>query len=76
MNSIKELAELFGYTFTGTCHCDGQLTEKYRNGDYELRWRKHKYQFRVRQGRTLLNNWAPVNGAETFLKSVHSKQAV
>ena len=75
MNSIKELMILYGYRFTGTCHCDGYTTEKYRNGDYELRWRKAKYQFRIKRNNRELMQWQPLTKLEQELKNIHAEVA-
>jgi len=72
MNSIRELMTIHGYTYQSTCHCNGYKTLKFKNGDYELRWRINKYQFRVRNLSVTIKGWSSVKMAEEYLNQLHA----
>lgn len=58
----------YGFTYTGSCSCDGIQTEKYKNGQWLLKFRpKHGvYRFK-RNGRTV-SEWINEEKAEEFIK--------
>lgn len=59
----------YGFEYTGSCNCDGVQTEKYKNGEWQLRHRpKHGvYKFK-KNGRTV-SEWVDQVRAEEFLKA-------
>lgn len=48
----------YGFEYTGSCNCGGVHTEKYRNGDYELRVSKHT--FKIRNKGITVSAWLPL----------------
>lgn len=71
MNSVRELMAIYGYKYTGMCNCSGTKTYKYKNGDYEFRWRVNKYQFHVKEKGITIKGWSLVKEAESYLKTLH-----
>lgn len=71
--SIKELMSFYDYRHSGSCSCDGYLTEKYNKGEYQFRWRKNKYLFKVMKNRIDLIKWTSVQEAENYLKTLHAQ---
>lgn len=75
IKSVHEIAEENGYRFTGTCNCDGMVTQKFDqtvgNKHYQIRWRKNRYLFRVLVDRLPLNGWSALTTLETFIKQLH-----
>lgn len=75
IKSVHEVAEAYGFRFTGTCQCDGLLTQKFERTEqgviYQIRWRKNRYLFRVTKNREPINEWSPVAAVETFIKNLH-----
>jgi hypothetical protein len=69
--SIRELMDEYGYQFKGSCHCDGYYTEKFKREEFEVRWRKGAFTFRLFQGRHILVNWARLTELENHLKQIH-----
>lgn len=67
---IELLAE-YGYTFYGSCNCDGHKTNKYRNGIYKIKWRIKKAQFKVQSRGLTIIPWYPESQAENILKEIH-----
>ena len=55
-----EILNEHGFKFSGTCHCDGFKTLKYRNGDYEIKWRINKYQFKLKKHGLTIQGWTSI----------------
>lgn len=62
----------FGYTYEGQCNCDGFKTYKYRNKEYQFRWRLSKGQFKIKQHGVTKLNWQKISGAEETLNQLHN----
>lgn len=71
--SIQELMTLYGYTFSGSCQCDGFLTLKYRKGEYELKWRKNRYMFRMFKNRQPEIPWTKLTELENYINELHGE---
>lgn len=65
--SVHELMEHYGFTFRRKCSCDGYVTEKWIKGDLEFSWRKYKYIFKLKDKKTVLQNWLGVDKLENYL---------
>jgi hypothetical protein len=61
----------YGYTYIGQCHCDGSLTEKYGNGDYEVRVKVRKRLFKIKHAGRSKTMWIPETKLEESLKQIH-----
>lgn len=48
----------YGFEYTGSCNCGGVHTKKYKNGEYELRVRKHS--FKVKKNGITVSKWIPL----------------
>jgi hypothetical protein len=68
---MNEILTQYGFTYTGSCSCDGVYTEKYRNGDYQVRWRKKQGRFRIKQHGNTIVNWTPEIDIENRLKELN-----
>lgn len=69
-----DLLAKYEYHPSGTCQCDGHFTHKFRTGNYELRWRKKSYKFRIKRDGRYITEWSPVSEAESKLKEIHVKK--
>lgn len=65
---MTELLKQYGFDFKGSCSCDGVYSEKYRKGDYEVRWRKRKGIFKIRRFGVSLTGWIIESEIENYLK--------
>lgn len=74
IKSVHEVAEAYGFRFTGTCQCDGLLTQKFERTEqgviYQIRWRKNRYLFRLFKNRVAVNNWESIAGLEAYIKTL------
>jgi hypothetical protein len=59
----------YGFEYTGSCHCDGVHTEKYRAGEYEVRLRKHS--FRIRKKGHTITQWIPMARLIDTISDLH-----
>jgi hypothetical protein len=62
----------FGYEYEGQCQCDGFKTFKYRNKEYQFRWRIKKGTFKMKQHGITKTDWIKISSAETVLKNIHN----
>jgi hypothetical protein len=69
---MKELLTRYGYTYEGSCHCDGFPTEKYKSGDYQVRIRNNKNLFKIKKGGRSITQWVPASQIETALNNIHN----
>lgn len=69
---MKELLQRYGFTPDGSCQCDGFQTEKYRNGEYQLRVRVRKDQFKIKKGGISLTIWNPTKDLQQILQNITS----
>jgi hypothetical protein len=75
MNSTPgDIFARHGYTYTGSCNCGGIYTEKWRKGEFIIRWRKKRYTFKVMQAHegTILT-WQPIKLLENTLNELAKK---
>lgn len=63
-----------GYTYCGKCSCDGHLTEKYKNGNYQLRYRVRQQRFRIKENGSWLFQWTPITELETKLNGIKQSE--
>jgi hypothetical protein len=66
---LKELIEQYGFTFVGNCHCDGQQTDKYDKGDYQLRVRVKKNTIKLKKSGRSVTQWIPVTQFPSIINS-------
>lgn len=66
---LKELIEQYGFTFAGNCHCDGQQTDKYDKGDYQLRVRVKKNTIKLKKSGRSVTQWIPVTQLPSIIES-------
>lgn len=59
-----------GFTFDGTCQCDGKLTEKYRKGEYQVRIRVRTNQFKLKHSGRSMTQWVPLAKLQESLENV------
>lgn len=69
--SIEEALIKHGYRYAGNCNCDGFNTAKYNAGDYQLKWRKNRYVFRMYLKRSPVIEWTSVSEVENYLNKLH-----
>lgn len=69
---MNDLLIKYGYNQSGVCNCDGHHTHKFKSGNYEIRWRKNRYLFRVREGKDYITEWLPIAQAENKLSEIHA----
>lgn len=74
--SVAELMVEYGYTFKGSCHCDGYETWKWKKGVIEVKWRKYKAQFTILQGRATVKGWTKIVELGESIKKLHADVAV
>lgn len=72
---MKEILNQLGYKFTGTCNCDGYYTEKYKNGDYKVKWRVKKGTFKVLKFGMNVTGWQSCETLKHTL-TIHTNVAV
>lgn len=68
---MRQLLESLGYKFTGTCNCDGYLTHKYKNGDYKIKWRIQRAQFKILKHGITVTNWESIAN-DYLIKELHN----
>lgn len=73
---MKDLLQRYGYTYDGNCHCDGFQTDKYKNGDYQLRIRTRKDQYKIKKCGRSITLWVDIKTMEETLKNIHSNVAI
>jgi hypothetical protein len=61
-----------GYTFEGTCNCDGFKTYKYKNGPFQFRWRINKNEFKIKHHGVTKTAWRGIDRAEEILTKLHA----
>lgn len=64
---------IHNYRPNGKCHCDGFTTDKYINGDYEVRVRKKAGTFKIKHHGSSITSWIPVGQLENKLNEIHTK---
>lgn len=69
---MKELLQRYGFTYEGNCQCDGFQTEKYKNGEYQLRVRVRKDQFKIKKGVISITIWNPLKDLQQTLQNITS----
>lgn len=67
------LLDDFGYLYVGVCNCSGYYTEKYRNKQYMIKWRRRRYTFKVLEGNATLYGWQPLQKLEETLNELAKK---
>lgn len=67
---MKELLTQYGFTFDGTCQCDGHHTEKYKKGNFQVRIRTRSNQFKIKHGGHSMTQWVPANKLSESLQNV------
>lgn len=72
MPKMKELLLRYNYAYTGNCNCEGFPTEKYSNGDYQLRIRVKKELFKMKHLGRSVTQWIPTNQLEQTLNYHHN----
>lgn len=72
---MQETIENAGFTYTRMCHCDGYRTHIYRLGDYELRLRKQRSQFKIRKHGITKTMWLPGDKLQTTLHELALEKA-
>lgn len=72
MTSPDIILSQFGYIYTGSCHCDGFFTEKYRKPGtgFQIRWRTSKMTFKVKKDGGTLYTWQNIRNLETVLNEL------
>jgi hypothetical protein len=73
---MNDLLTKYNYSPSGKCNCDGFSTDKYKNGDYQLRVRTRHQTFRVKEGGRSLTGWVPIAQMENVLKNIHNVHPV
>lgn len=68
---MKELLIKYGYEYTGSCHCEGFPTDKYKNGDYQVRLRPKKELFKMKYLGRSITQWISTNMLEQTLNHYH-----
>lgn len=68
---ITALLTEFQFTYYKKCACDGFVTEVWRKGDTELRWRKHRGTFKIREGKITTKGWDAVSNLEKHLNEFY-----
>lgn len=63
-----EILTSHGFAYHSKCTCDGVYTEKYKNGEWEVRWRRWKYTFKLKKGHTSLTTWLPIDQLNAILE--------
>ncbi len=58
----------YGFQFTGTCNCDGYKTDKYKFEGWQVKWRRTKYQFKLKQNGITVSGWMPVSKLNEVLE--------
>lgn len=71
MAGVVDLIQSYGYTFEGTCNCDGFKTYKYKNGAYQFRWRVNTNKFKMKHHGVTKTTWKDISQAEELLKTIH-----
>jgi len=59
----------FGFSYTGSCSCDGRQTEKYKNGQWQLRHRPKHGTFKFKKNGQTVTDWMSEEKAEEFIKT-------
>lgn len=68
--SVHELMIAFGFVFHRKCSCDGFVTEVWRNGNLEFRWRKFRYRYKMKEGGKTIKSWDSVANLENYLNEL------
>lgn len=63
-----EHIDLKGFTYKGSCNCDGSLTQKWERGEYQLKIKKTR--FKIKQNGVTIKAWTPIEQLQTVLNDV------
>lgn len=66
-----EVLKKYGFKYVGSCNCNGIYTQKYKRGDYMIRWRSKRYKFVVQYLGKMTGGWQPVTELENKLKEIN-----
>ena len=58
----------YGFEYVGSCSCDGRHTEKYKNGDWQLRHRPKHGTFKFKKKGQSVTDWMDQTRAEEYIK--------
>lgn len=70
---MTDLLHQYGFKYTGSCNCNGIFTEKYKKGEYLIKWRRKRYTFCVVQNNSKITGWLPLKDMESKLKELTSE---
>lgn len=72
---MNEILKQYGFVYTGSCSCDGHHTEKYKFEDYQVRWRKKRGQFKIKEYGRSITGWMNEIEFINYLNKLNVKQA-
>lgn len=68
-----DLLKQYGFKYTGSCNCIGIFTEKYKKGEYMIKWRRKRYTFAIFLNNAKITGWLHVKDLEAKLKELKSE---
>ena len=63
----------YGFTYKGSCNCDGSYTEKWQRGAYQLRIKQTR--FKIKKDGITIKGWMPIQQLQTELNNVAIQKA-
>lgn len=67
---MHDLAEKYGFKYTGSCYCNGYYTEKFKRGDYKLRWRKKRHLGMILLYGSSITKWIKISDIDEALSKI------
>lgn len=67
---MKDIFQHYGFTYEGSCHCDGHYSEKYRKDNYQIRHKVKRKEFKVKKDGRSVTQWIPENKLIETLESI------
>lgn len=65
--------DMKGFTFKGSCNCDGSLTEKWQWGEYQFKIKATR--FKIKKGGITVKGWTPLAQLQTAINDVAVQKA-
>lgn len=67
---MKDIFLQYGFKYEGSCHCDGYQSDKYRKGNYQVRHRVKRREFKVKKDGRTITQWITENKLIETLETI------
>ena len=70
---MTDLLHQYGFKYVGSCNSNGIFSEKYKKGEYMIKWRRKRYTFAIFLNNAKITGWSPIKDLEDKLKVLTSE---